>query len=465
MRTVQIAAAPGKLRVKSFPNPYAVTNALRGGDWATRASMLVMGLGNFVHKRFLKGILFLLGEATFLWFMAAYGLRNLALLPGLGGRAQTKVWNDAKGVFEYTGGDNSLLILLYGIATLCLTLLFALFWRASLKSAYKAQHLAHDGKYLNTFREDCMDLFDDGLHKTLLTPPLIGILTFTVLPLIFMISMAFTNYSKENDHLVLFNWVGLKNFGRVLNINGTLGRTFWSVLAWTLVWAVASTFLNYILGMILAMVINRKGTRLKKMWRFFFALSVAVPQFVSLLIMRTMLQPNGAVNVLMMQAHLISAPLPFFTSPAWARMTVIIVNLWVGIPFTMLQLTGILQNIPSDLYEAARADGAGPIRIFFSITLPYILFVTTPYLIMTFMNNVNNFNVIYLLSNGDPTPVGYTAGKTDLLITWLYKLTVNQQYYSLGSVIGIFTFLVLAVVSLVTYRRSGAYNNEEAFQG
>ena len=142
----------------------------------------------------------------------------------------------------------------------------------------------------------------------------------------------------------------------------------------------------------------------------------------------------------------------------------IIINLLVSIPFTLLQVTGILQNIPKELYEAAKVDGASSVVIFFKITLPYMLFVTTPYLIMTFTGNINNFNVIYLLSGGDPTPVGYTAGKTDLLVTWLYKLTVDQQYYNLASVIGILTFVVMMVVSLITYRRSGSYNNEEAFQ-
>ena len=130
----------------------------------------------------------------------------------------------------------------------------------------------------------------------------------------------------------------------------------------------------------------------------------------------------------------------------------------------MMQVTGIMQNIPAELYEAARVDGANAFVTFFKITLPYMLFVTTPYLITTFTGNVNNFNVIYLLSGGDPTPVGSTAGKTDLLVTWLYKLTIDQQYYNIGAVIGIMTFVVLAIVSLVTYRHTGSYNNEEGFQ-
>ncbi len=131
----------------------------------------------------------------------------------------------------------------------------------------------------------------------------------------------------------------------------------------------------------------------------------------------------------------------------------------------MLQTTGILKNIPAELYESAKVDGANAFVTFFKITLPYMLFVTTPYLITTFTGNINNFNIIYLLSGGGPTiRPGDTAGKTDLLVTWLYKLTVDKQYYNIGAVIGILTFVVLAIISLVTYRNTGSYKNEEEFQ-
>ena len=193
-------------------------------------------------------------------------------------------------------------------------------------------------------------------------------------------------------------------------------------------------------------------------------LSAAVPQFVSLLLMRSMLRESGLINVMLQNAGIINSPLPFLSDSTWARVTVIIVNLWIGIPFTMMQVTGILQNIPNDLYEAAKVDGANSVTIFFKITLPYMLFVTTPYLITTFTGNINNFNVIFLLTKGEPVPVGYTAGKTDLLVTWLYKLTVDQQYFNVGAVVGILTFVIMAIVSLVTYRNSGSYKNEEGFQ-
>lgn len=259
---------------------------------------------------------------------------------------------------------------------------------------------------------------------------------------------------------MLFDWVGLENFKALFDSNSILGSTFWSVLGWTIVWAFFATFSNYIFGMLLAIVINRKDTKAKGFWRFCFVLSCAVPMFVSLLIMRTMLQPNGAVNVLLRNIGWIAqdASLPFFTDPTWARVTVIVINIWVGVPYTLLQLTGVLQNISEDMYEAARVDGANAIQIFFKITLPHMLYVTTPYLIATFTGNVNNFNVIYLLSGGDPiVDLSSTAGKTDLLVTWLYKLTIDKQYYNIGAVIGILTFIILAVGALLTYRNSKSY--------
>lgn len=447
-----------------FYTPYTLRNALTKGDFLTRIGMLIMGAGNIFRKQIGKGIFYLFFEVAYIIFMIQNGIQNLSMLPSLGDKLQEKVWSEDLGIFVYTEGDNSLILLLYGFATLAVTVGFLIIWASSLKSAYKSQCLKKEGKHLNTFLEDIKSLFDENLHKLLLTGPMAGVLAFTVIPLIFMISMAFTNYSKEGEKLVLFDWVGLQNFIKVLNFNDSIGQTFWSVLGWTIIWAIFATGLNYIMGMILAIVINRKDTRMKAFWRFCFVLSIAIPQFVSLLIMRTMLQPNGAVNVLLQNIGWIDSPLPFLTSANWARVTVIVVNLWVGIPFTMLQVTGILQNIPAELYESAKVDGANAVVTFFKITLPYMLFVTTPYLITTFTGNINNFNVIYLLSGGNPTPVGSTAGKTDLLVTWLYKLTVDQQYYSIGSVIGIMTFVVLAVFSLIAYRSTGSYKNEEEFQ-
>lgn len=226
----------------------------------------------------------------------------------------------------------------------------------------------------------------------------------------------------------------------------------------------SSNILKLYLGMLLAIIINRKGTKLKGMWRFIFILSIAIPQFVSLLIIRTLFADEGPINLILKTNHVITNSVHFLSDATLARVMVVLINLWIGIPYTMLQVTGILQNIPTDLYEAAKVDGANAVTTFFKITLPYMLFVTGPYLVTTFTGNINNFNVIFLLTGGAPIKVGNSAGQTDLLVTWLYKLTISENRYNVGAVIGIMTFIVLAIVSIVTYRNTAAYKDEEGFQ-
>ncbi len=444
--------------------------SLARGDGFTKLSLLLPGIGNIRRGQIAKGILFLCITAAYWGYFFQTGLSVLEKLPTLGTKTQEKVWDETQGIYVYQAGDNSLLILLSGVIFVFLTAAFLIFWRAAVRSAYKAEELKRAGRRVPNFREEIAAHFDARLYRTLLSLPVLGVLTFTVLPLVFMISMAFTNYDR--DHQVpgkLFTWVGLDNFRTVLDFSGAFGKTFWPILGWTLTWAVFATFLNYILGMLLAILINSKSVRGKGFWRFCFILSIAVPQFVTLLTMRTLLQPNGAVNVLLREWGLIAtdAALPFFTDATWARVTIILVNIWVGVPYTLLTTTGILQNIPTELYEAAKVDGANARVTFLKITLPYMLFVTAPTLITTFINNINNFNVIYLLSGGAPATLEYyrgTAGKTDLLVTWLYKLTIDNKDYCYGAVIGILTFLISIVISLVAYRRTAAYRNEEGFQ-
>ena len=192
---------------------------------------------------------------------------------------------------------------------------------------------------------------------------------------------------------------------------------------------------------------------------------MAIPQFVSLLLISRALEPSGAINVALMELGWIDAPLPFLLDERLARVAVVVINMWIGIPYTMMTFSGVLMNIPSELYESAEMDGAGPVRRFFSITLPYMVFVTTPQTITTFVANINNFNVIYLLTAGGPFSLDYyQAGKTDLLVTWLYKLTVDHHDYALASTIGIFIFMLVSLCSLAVYNRSRAVRKEDMFQ-
>lgn len=439
--------------------------ALKNGGPVVWASCLVMGLANIVYGQAIKGLIFLAIEIGLIYFLALPegGLHWISMLPSLGDREMQEVWNEDKGIYEYVMGDQSQLILLYGVASLCLVLVGILIWRASVRSGYKAKQLKAAGIRV-TFADDLKSLLDENIHKLLMTPPAVFLTMFTVLPLIYMMCMAFTNYSKVGNHLVLFDWVGLENFKSIFNSASDIGKQFGSVLTWTLVWAFFATFLNFFLGTFVAIIIGRKSIKGKAFWRGCLSITIAVPQFVSLMVIRSMVQPQGIINRLLLDNGLIDSALPFLTNATWARMLVIIVNCWVGIPYTIMQVTGILQNIPAEQYEAATIDGANGIQQFTNITLPYMIFVMTPYIITQFTGNINNFNVIYLLTRGEPVRVGMTAGDTDLLVTWLYKLSVDQQKYNLGAVIGIFTFVVLSAVSLITYRSSGSYKNEEAFK-
>lgn len=443
-----------------------IGGAFAHGNLKTRLSFLIMGFGCFANKQIIKGILYLLAEIIYIAFFALFGLQYLAKLPTLGTDLFVQSWDEAQQIFINTPGDNSMLILLFSVMTIFITICFILIYLSNLRAAYHAQKLVAQGKRPPAFKDDVRSLLNERFHLTLLSLPTLGVIAFTVLPLVFMILIAFTNYDRAHQPPGnLFTWVGLQNFKDVFWQNPVKSHTFFSLLSWTLVWAFFATFSNYILGMILAIMINKKGIKLKKMWRTIFVTTIAVPSFVTLLLMSKMLADLGPVNVLLQQLGWITEPIHFLTDGAIAKVTVIVVNMWVGIPYTMLITTGILMNIPEDIYESARIDGAGTVKIFTKITLPYMIFVTTPYMITQFINNINNFNVIYFLTGGDPKSLNYfQAGETDLLVTWLYKLTVNDSNYSLASTIGILVFVVCGVISLITYNASASVKKEEQFQ-
>ncbi len=576
-------------RIKAF------VLAIVHGSAVTKVSCLVMGTGQIARKQYVKGALYFLVEVLFILYMVFFGGTYLGhLFAGdLGTKVGADVWNEALGVYEYTSGDNSFLILLYAVVSLFVLLLFLAVWYmnmrcniandstrniaakkppqeyleilASTKESGSSILLSsravsvqggrvrltlkgipengvleigkipipfgdiepnvtrfgpllvtsvestEDGAtvdlwrdenvyapiylpleiYLRTaegtpvaaaymrecgsvptFKKDAAELINKKFYVPLLVVPLLGLLVFTVMPLIFMILIAFTNYDYEHTPPgALFGWVGFSNFAKIFSI-GSGGAdfllVFLRVLAWTFIWAIFATFTNYFFGMILALMINKKGIRFKMLWRTLFVIAIAVPQFVTLLLMQKILDGDGILNVI-----LGTKILWLGDSSNWAiipRITIIVVNMWIGIPYTILMCTGILMNIPSEMYEAAKLDGAGPFQIFRKIVLPYMLQVTAPYLITQFVGNINNFNVIWLLSGGGPVDnINYGAGSkaqaTDLLVTWLYRLTtdVNPQY-NLASVIGIVIFIISAALSLITFNRSKSNKNEEDYQ-
>jgi arabinogalactan oligomer/maltooligosaccharide transport system permease protein len=437
------------------------------GDIFSKLSYLIPGAANMRWGQPMKGLLFLLLGVCYLVFMIRRGAGYLHDLTTLGETLQGMNFNESLGIYEMSEGDNSMLILLFGVVSLVITLSYAAVWIFSIFSGEAARANAAAGRKNRNFIEDVKSLANENIRFLLLSVPVIGLLVFTVMPLIYMILMAFTNYDQDHQPPGnLFDWVGLKNFSTLLAAGDRLSSTFWPVLGWTLIWGFLATFTCYFGGMILAMIINSKGIRFKKFWRTIFVLTMAIPSFISLRVVATMLGEKGILNVLLQQWGFTEKALPFLSNVTWARVSVIAVNFWIGVPVTMLMVSGILMNIPAELYESAKLDGAGPVTTFRKITFPYMWFVTTPYLIANLISNFNNFNPIFFLTGGEPHTLTYYkgAGKTDLLVTWLYKLTKDSNDYNLAATIGIIIFVISAIFTLISFSRSGSMKNEEGFQ-
>ena len=451
-----------------------ISKMFQDGSVATKLSFFALPAGHFIHRQYVKGALYLLAQACFSLFMGYGGARALLQLfsGNLGVRESGEIWNEQLQIFEKVRGDNSFLILLYGVASILVTVVYLFVWYQGVKSCYEADLSLRKGRPLPTAKEDFCTLVNRRFYIPLLIPPMLGLLIFTVLPLVFMVLIAFTNY--DYGHMPpgkLFGWVGLANFKALFSLSGgssAFALVFLRVLAWTLVWALLATFSNYFLGVLLALAIGRKGIRGKAFFRTMFVLSIAVPQFVSLLLMQKILDGDGILNKILGTNLLWLADQRNFS--ILPRAMILLVNVWVGVPYTLLMATGILGNIPADYFEAAKIDGASPVKAFVHVTLPYMLQITTPYLITQFVTNVNNFNVIWLLTGGGPVDNVYYGGgtqaqSTDLLVTWLYRLTTDKNpRYNVAAVIGMIIFAICALASLLVYSRSSSVKSEGDFQ-
>jgi len=454
------------------------------GDAFVKLSLLVMGAGYFKRGQIIKGVIMTLFQGVIIFFAFTFAAHYLSRFGTLGTVQFESVFNPDTMRNEFNNFDNSFMILLYGIVSIIVLSGSFLLYLRNIRAVRALEIRAIQGVKIPTFIEDVKAAGDQKFHVTLLSLPCLGIITFTIIPLIVMISVAFTSYDQQNmPPASLFTWVGLDNF-RVLfstSITDTFGYSFGIVLSWTLIWAFAATFSNYFLGIGLASYINNKRTKFKRVWRTMFIIPAAVPQFVTLLLIRNFFATQGIANTFanewgitgflqnigMSPAHL--SHIPFLTDPTWARVMIILINIWIGVPFTMLIATGVLMNIPKELYESARIDGAGPFKQFVSITMPYMLFVTAPFLVTQVVHNINNFNVIFLLTQDvyrttDQMLANSYAREVDLLVTWLYRLTQEQYDYKMASVIGIMVFIVCAVFTLLAFNLIINRNKEDKFQ-
>ncbi|CAH8716586.1 ABC transporter permease subunit [Paenibacillus thiaminolyticus] len=432
------------------------TGARRHRTRAALFSAVCIGLGQLYNKQYMKGLLWMIAAQLFFWtyYPIAYeGIRGLITL----GDVPTQVVSG-----QVIKGDHSIFLLIEGLITLVLVLLFAGFYVLNIYDAKKNGALRDEGRLAPGFIESAKQMKLRHFPYLLLLPSICFVLFVTVVPLVFNVLIAFTNYSAPN-HIPdrnLVNWTGLSTFYELF-AQEAWRTTFFGISVWNVIWAGASTLSVFFSGLLLALMVNHPRVKFKKFWRTIFILPWAIPQFISILVFRVLLNGSfGPVNDMITKLGF--APVPWLSDPTMAKFTILLVNLWFSTPFLMALMSGVLTTMPRDLYEAASVDGATGTQKFFKLTLPLVLAATAPLLIMQFAFNFNNFNLIYMLTDGNPNhPDYYYAGSTDILISWIFKMTLNQSQFNMASAVSIIMFVFITVFSLWNYRRMKITQEED----
>ncbi|WP_129724441.1 carbohydrate ABC transporter permease [Xylanivirga thermophila] len=420
-------------------------------------SAIIWGAGQIYNKQYLKGLIFLviqilLGINIDYFSQGIWGLITL-------GEVASKT---AGG--KVIHGDNSIILLVKGIICLMILLIAVFVYILNIKDAVKTGKLCDNGMPVPDSAEYFKNLWDQSFAYIMLLPAGIFLLFLVVLPLIFGFCVAFTNYSSP-DHLPpakLVDWVGFENFKNIFKLP-MWNQTFLGVLGWTVLWAVLSTFSCFFMGLIMAALINSSRVKFKKFWRTIYILPWAIPGMISLLVFRSLFNGQfGPINQILKKYGLIQQNIPWLSDPTLAKFTIIMVNLWLGFPYFMALMSSVMTSIDTALYEAAEIDGATGGQRFWHITIPLVLYSTAPLIIMSFAHNFNNFNVIYFLTEGNPINPSYKfAGHTDIFITWIYKMTLNNKQFSMASVMSILIFLIVGSISAWNFLKTQSFKEEE----
>ncbi|MDZ5470295.1 sugar ABC transporter permease [Bacillus sp. 31A1R] len=410
------------------------------------ALSIIPGLGQFYNKQFLKGSIFLILAASFLIVfgdilnMGFWGLFTLGEIPKL---------------------DHSIFLLIDGIIALIITVLGLGVLAFNLYDAYQNGKKRDNGIRLNSVREQYHNLIDSGFPYLMISPGFLLLIFVVIFPIIFVILLAFTNYDLyHSPPAKLVDWIGIQNFIDIFSID-IWRNTFFKVLGWTIVWTFGATTFQVALGMFLAILVNQKDLKGKAIIRTLLILPWAVPSFVSILIFSGMFNESfGIINKMILPAIGID-PLPWMTEAFYTRAALILIQGWLGFPFIFAMVTGVLQSIPDDLYEAATVDGATIWQKFTKITLPLVLFATAPIMITQYTFNFNNFNVIFLFNNGGPAVPGQTAWGTDILISWIYRLTMTSAQYGKAAAITMILSIIVITVALWQFKRTKSFQEED----
>jgi arabinogalactan oligomer / maltooligosaccharide transport system permease protein len=288
-----------------------------------------------------------------------------------------------------------------------------------------------------------------------LAPALISILIFTVMPIISTVYYSFTDYSMYSKGNI--NLVGFDNFINVLT--GPFKETFLPVFGWTFINAIFSTLGCFLLGLVIALVLNNPNIKERGIYKGILILPWALPAAVAILSFQGLFNGSyGQVNNLLMQLNIIQEPIKWLTDPTLAKVSIIMVNVWLGFPYMMNVCLGSLAAVPDVYYEAAMVDGASKFKQFISITLPSLAKTAYPLLISSFAFNFNNFGSAFLITGGGPPKLGSQyAGYTDILASVNYKLSITNGKFGIAAALSIVTFLIIASISLIQMKASGQF--------
>lgn len=412
---------------------------------ATTLSILP-GIGQFYNKQIVKGLVFLIGAIAFgvafadLLNMGFWGLFTLG----------TEVPR-----------DNSIFLLAEGIIAIIVTAFGVALYYINLKDAYTNGKLRDEKMPLNSIKEQYHQLIDQGYPYVISGPALFVLIFAVIFPILFSFALAFTNYNLYNSPPAnLVQWVGLDTFKNIFTVD-IWRSTFIDVLGWTIVWTVVASTLQVSIGIFMAVLVNQKDLRFKKIIRTVLVLPWAVPGFVTILIFAGMFNDSfGAINTTILAGLGLDA-IPWMTNANWTRIALLMMQGWLGSPYIFVVTTGVLQSIPEDLYEAATIDGASSFGKFKHITLPLLLTSIAPIIITQYTFNFNNFNIIYLFNGGGPAVPGSTAGGTDILVSWIYKLTMQSSQYSLAAALTILLSVFVITIALWQFRRTSSFKGGE----
>ncbi|WP_193744555.1 carbohydrate ABC transporter permease [Dickeya sp. DW 0440] len=407
---------------------------------------VVPGGGQFYHRQWAKGMVFLVLLGSYL------GVFHDFLRTGL--------W----GVYtlgEEVPRDNSIFLLAEGIISLIIIAFGVLMYTLSCRDAWRNGKRRDAGLALHSVRQQYRLLLSDGFPYLMITPGFILLVFVVIFPILFGFAIAFTNYNLyHTPPAKLVEWVGVKNFVSIFTLS-IWRSTFFDVLQWTVVWTLLATTLQCTVGVMLAILVNQKDLRFKPLIRTIFILPWAVPGFVTILVFAGMFNDSfGVINNAILAALGIS-PKAWLTDPFWTKTALIMMQTWLGFPFVFAMTTGVLQAIPDDLYEAATMDGASNWTKLRTITLPLVLYSIAPIIITQYTFNFNNFNIIYLFNNGGPAVAGSNAGGTDILVSWIYKLTMSSSQYAIAATITILLSVFVVGVALWQFRASRAFKNDD----